>query len=148
MDVELDVGYAPGGVTLPGAAVLESLAEHASDEDAHLLRDMAKRVELELAVPVDREQLLDAQYDNAKIMTFTVEQICALVYSACGAATVPFMRDHPDYVMPSEEIRELVEPILVEAGIDPTRVRGYLSEEIREDPTRIPDGKPRWEGSE
>lgn len=90
----------------------------------------------------------DAQDDNAKIVMFTVEQLCALVYTACGAASVPFMRDNPGYIMPSEEIQMAVDPILRESGIDTSRVHGYSTEasaSIRlplEDRTRIPDGEP------
>lgn len=63
--------------------------------------------------------------DNARTVTLTFEEVCGLVFEAAGATSVPFMRDHPQYVMPTEEITEGIRPILAERGIDLTRIHGY-----------------------
>jgi hypothetical protein len=40
-----------------------------------------------------------------------------IAYEAAGAASVPFMQDHPDYVMPSERIEDGVRAVLASYGI-------------------------------
>lgn len=45
-------------------------------------------------------------------LTLTVEEVREIAYQAAGAATAPFMRDHPHYVMPVEQVREAVEAVL------------------------------------
>ena len=53
----------------------------------------------------------------------TAEDLWGLVYECAGAASAPFMRDHP-HVMPSEEIIEGVNRVMAEHGFaDPPR--GY-----------------------
>jgi hypothetical protein len=63
--------------------------------------------------------------DNDKPITLTHEQVCALAFQAAGAASVPFMRDHPETVMPTQEISELVGGVLSEHGIDLSKIHGY-----------------------
>lgn len=48
---------------------------------------------------------------------FPAEEVAEIAHVAAGAASTPFMRDHPTYVMPSEEIVELVGAVLAERGI-------------------------------
>jgi hypothetical protein len=50
-----------------------------------------------------------------------MERLHEVIYQAAGAATSPFMEDHPDYVFPSERVIEGIERVLKEFGI-PARV--------------------------
>jgi hypothetical protein len=52
-----------------------------------------------------------------------IEKLREIVYQAVGVATVPFMEDHPTYVLPDARIREGVEKVLEEFGIP--KVEGY-----------------------
>lgn len=63
--------------------------------------------------------------DNEKRLDLSYEEVCGLAFSAAGAASVPFMRDHPHYVMPTEEISEGVAKVLADRGIDLQRIHGY-----------------------
>jgi hypothetical protein len=47
----------------------------------------------------------------------TLERLHALVFQAAGAATRPFMEDHPDYVFPSERVSAGVGAVLTDFGI-------------------------------
>lgn len=48
---------------------------------------------------------------------FPAEEVAEIAMTAAGAASTPFMRDHPDYVMPDVEIVTLVNAVLAEHGI-------------------------------
>lgn len=65
-----------------------------------------------------------------KTVTLTFREVCELAFTAAGSASVPFMRDHPSYVMPSEEIRDSVNQVIRDlVGIEPTAIRGYWKDE-------------------
>lgn len=57
--------------------------------------------------------------DPQREVTMSVERLHNLVYGAVGAASVPFMRDNPSYVMPSEELGESTAAIMREFGVEP-----------------------------
>lgn len=61
---------------------------------------------------------------DGESVTLTVPRLYALAYALAGATSTPFMRDHPDYVMPTEEIGTLVQGILTEYGF-PDPPPGY-----------------------
>lgn len=63
--------------------------------------------------------------DNGKTKTMTYEQIAALCFAVAGVTSVPFMRDHPKYVMPTEEISNSIAVILHEHGINLSKIHGY-----------------------
>jgi hypothetical protein len=46
-----------------------------------------------------------------------IEKLHEVIYQAAGAATLPFMQDHPDYVFPSERVTEGIEAVLKDFGI-------------------------------
>ena len=50
-----------------------------------------------------------------------MEKLYEIIYQTVGAATVPFMEDHPDYVFPSERVIEAVAYSLKNFGIPPRR---------------------------
>lgn len=59
-------------------------------------------------------------------ITMTQEELLGLVFEAAGAATGPLMRDHPDYVFPSEEVAEAVTRVIEEkTDITVSQVPGY-----------------------
>jgi hypothetical protein len=63
-----------------------------------------------------------------------VEGLWGLTFEAAGAATAPLMRDHPDYVFPSEEVSEGVRNVLHRHGFtDPPE--GYT---LRDRPAPVP----------
>ena len=67
-----------------------------------------------------------AEDPGAITHVLTRSEIAGLVCSAAGAASAPFMRDHPDYVMPSEEIGAGVRAVVQEQlGFDISEVPGY-----------------------
>jgi hypothetical protein len=45
------------------------------------------------------------------------DKLRELAFQSAGAASVPFMMDHPDYVMPTEQITEGVNKVLEDFGI-------------------------------
>jgi hypothetical protein len=47
------------------------------------------------------------------------DKIREIAFMAAGAATVPFMEDHPHDVMPSQRVSEGVDRVLAEFGIAP-----------------------------
>lgn len=63
--------------------------------------------------------------DDEKQITMTYKELCGFAFEVAGAASVPFMQDHPHYVMPTERISEGVVPLLAERGIDLARISGY-----------------------
>jgi hypothetical protein len=89
---------------------------------ASLLRLAATRIE---CGPLERPE-------PGGLVTMTEERIWGIAFAAAGAASTPFMRDHPQYVMPSEEIGEQVTRVLAEMGFtDPPlgyRVAAKLDE--------------------
>jgi hypothetical protein len=59
-------------------------------------------------------------------ITMTHQELLGLVFEAAGAATGPLLRDHPDYVFPSEEVAEAVAQVIEEkTGIVASEVPGY-----------------------
>jgi hypothetical protein len=59
-------------------------------------------------------------------ITMQQEELVGLVFEAAGAATGPLMRDHPDYVFPSEEVAGAVARVIEEkTGITVSEVPGY-----------------------
>jgi len=59
-------------------------------------------------------------------ITLTYRDLLDLVSLVAGSASTPFMRDHPTYVFPSDEIKEAIFEVVREhTGIEPTDVRGY-----------------------
>lgn len=46
-----------------------------------------------------------------------VEKLREIIFQAAGAATLPLLQDHPDYVFPSERVSEAVEQICESFGI-------------------------------
>jgi hypothetical protein len=59
-------------------------------------------------------------------ITMTHQELLGLVFEAAGAATGPLMRDHPDYVFPSEEVAGAVARVIEEkTGITVSEVPGY-----------------------
>lgn len=48
-----------------------------------------------------------------------MEKLHEIIYQTVGAATVPFMADNPDYVFPSERVRDAIEECLKQFGIPP-----------------------------
>jgi hypothetical protein len=53
-----------------------------------------------------------------------MEKLHEVIYQAAGAATLPFMQDHPDYTFPSERVVEGIEAVLKDFGIPPRGVPG------------------------
>lgn len=45
------------------------------------------------------------------------EKLREIIFQAAGAATLPLLEDHPNYVFPSERVNEAVERVLVDFGI-------------------------------
>lgn len=76
------------------------------EEGVELVRRAATRIE---CGPLDRP-------DPGVIITMTEERIWGIAFAAAGTASTPFMRDHPHYVMPSDEIKEGVTTVLAEMG--------------------------------
>lgn len=72
-----------------------------------------------------------APWENDEAITLTKKQLCGIVYECAGAATGPLMRDHPDYVFPSERVAEAVGDTLLDrtrelgAPVDVRRIEGY-----------------------
>jgi hypothetical protein len=60
-----------------------------------------------------------------------VEKLREVVFQAAGAATVPFMQDHPDYVFPDQRVIEGIEAVLRDFGIPASRPEP--DEEVRKD---------------
>jgi hypothetical protein len=56
---------------------------------------------------------------DSEIQRDFMDKLHEIIYQAVGAATVPMMQDHPDYVFPSERVKEAVEGCLVKLGIPP-----------------------------
>lgn len=52
-----------------------------------------------------------------------VEKLREIIFQAVGAASVIYLKDHPDYVFPAERIRETVEQVCIEFGIP--KIEGY-----------------------
>lgn len=52
-----------------------------------------------------------------------VEKLREIIYQSAGAATRPFMEDHPDYIFPTERVKEAIEEVLITFGI--SKVEGY-----------------------
>lgn len=52
-----------------------------------------------------------------------VEKLREIIYQAVGAATVPFMEDHPTYVFPDDRIKEGIERVCSDFGIP--KIEGY-----------------------
>jgi hypothetical protein len=48
-----------------------------------------------------------------------MDKLREVIYQAAGAATLPFMQDHPDDVMPTERVIEGVEAVCRDFGIPP-----------------------------
>lgn len=61
---------------------------------------------------------------DGESVTLTVPRLYSLAYALAGATSTPFMRDHPGYVMPTEEIGTLVQGILTDYGF-PDPPPGY-----------------------
>lgn len=49
--------------------------------------------------------------------SFRAEEVAKIAHVAAGAATAPLMRDHPDYVFPSQDVAAGVAAVLAEFGI-------------------------------
>ena len=62
---------------------------------------------------------------NEEPITLTQEQVAEVAFMAAGAASVPFMEDYPDYVMPTERICEGVDRVLLDHGVDVANLHGY-----------------------
>lgn len=58
-------------------------------------------------------------------ITLTHAEAAGLAFESAGAASVPFMQDHPDYVMPTERISVGVAEVLLERGVDISTIPGY-----------------------
>jgi len=48
-----------------------------------------------------------------------MEKLHEVIYQAAGAATMPFMKAHPDMVFPDGEVIEGIEAVLKDFGIPP-----------------------------
>jgi hypothetical protein len=48
-----------------------------------------------------------------------MDKLREVIYQAAGAATLPFMQDHPDDVMPTERVIEGIEAVCRDFGIPP-----------------------------
>lgn len=82
---------------------------------------LAQREELERFV-AERE-LPPAAENPARL---TDQELADLAFSVAGAASAPFMRDNPGYVMPADEIGALVRELLQERfGFDAAELAGY-----------------------
>ena len=46
-----------------------------------------------------------------------VEKLREIIFQAAGAATVPLMMDHPNYIFPSEHVKEAIEEVCSQFGI-------------------------------
>lgn len=57
----------------------------------------------------------------------TNKQVAQIAFEAAGAASAPFMQDHPHYVFPSERVSAGVDQVLLEHGIDVALLEGYGS---------------------
>lgn len=53
-----------------------------------------------------------------------MEKLHEVIYQAAGAATAPFMEDHPKYIFPAERVVEGIERVLKEFGIPPREREG------------------------
>jgi hypothetical protein len=76
------------------------------ERGAGILARAAARIE---CGPLDRPE-------PGEIITMTEERVWGLAFQAAGAASVPFMRDHPQYVMPDGDITEGVTNVLADFG--------------------------------
>jgi hypothetical protein len=50
--------------------------------------------------------------------TWTKEEVIEIAYQAAGAGTAPFMKELPDYVMPTEDVSAGVRSVLKSFGIE------------------------------
>lgn len=50
--------------------------------------------------------------------TFAAEEVAGIAFEAVAAGTAPLLADHPGYVFPSERVKEGVECVLREHGIE------------------------------
>lgn len=76
----------------------------------------------ETTLPCQIEWYFDGWDDAAELnwrplALLSTQQIHELVYQAAGAATVPFMKEHPDMEMPTEEVVKGVGAVLAEHGV-------------------------------
>lgn len=53
-----------------------------------------------------------------------MEKLHEVIYQAAGAATMPFMKAHPDMVFPDGEVVEGIEAVLKDFGIPPRQREG------------------------
>lgn len=62
-------------------------------------------------------------------------ELAGLAFQCAGAATAPLMRDHPDYIFPSERVAAKVADVLRRHGIEVNDLPGYgpISESDPED---------------
>jgi hypothetical protein len=67
----------------------------------------------------------EAEFDNTPV-AMSRRDVASIVSQAAGAASAPFMRDHPQYVMPSDEIGQGIREVVQDSlGFDMAQVRGY-----------------------
>ena len=54
---------------------------------------------------------------DAEMRRDFVDKLHEIIFQAAGAATMPLLMDHPDYVFPSERVTEAVNKVLATFGI-------------------------------
>lgn len=98
------------------------------ESDRRVLFDEAtefhNHVHEECAIGVTADQLVGDEDSFEVVVSFegaerrySADEVRAIAYQTAGAATVPLLEDHPNYVFPSERVKEQVESMLGHHGL-------------------------------
>lgn len=102
-------------ITTPTGSVLRPFGSFVEKPAAE--RSALHRIETDLCTETVSGAELRGRAEGGNPSRLDTEEVVGLAFEAAGAASAPFMRDHPRYVMPTEEIGDGVRRVLADHGI-------------------------------